>query len=205
MSVDQLAESKFVRVADGGYLDNSGVAQLVSFLQLNEQGTDFQIVAFDNVQKLYEPSGGKGAAVGIDFATLFGEGLGGPDHDELCVDDFCVIVPAQQVFASEPLSKTSAVWQNAPESGTALIYTRYAVTTVDNETLGVKAGLSGTLHAFTCAWPTAPTAPLDGSSDFAAYEAMLKGIHEGLTANDEQGLSYLRRALAGESASPPAH
>jgi len=203
LSVDQLAGAKLVRVADGGYLDNSGVAQLVSFLQLNDQATDFQIVAFDNVQKLYEPAGGKGAAVGIDLATLFGEGLGGPNHDQLCADGFCVNVPSQQVFAAEPLEETSAVWQNAPESG-MLIYTRYEVTTVDNETLGVKAGSSGTLHAFTCAWPTAATAPLDGLSDFAAYEAMLNGIYEGLTANGDQGLSYLRTALAGDSASSVA-
>jgi hypothetical protein len=195
-TVEKLAESKFVRIADGGYLDNSGVAQLVSFLQLNEQADDFHIVAFDNVQEVYQPSG-DGTAVGTDIAYLFGKGLG--DGEQFCVgradDKICVTVPAQQIFASGPLAETKAVWSYLPEADTGLIYTAYEVTTVDNQTLGVKAGSSGTLRVFTCAWPAADTAPWNGASDFDAYEAMLQAIHEGLTANGNQGLSYLRSAL----------
>jgi hypothetical protein len=57
MTVNALAAAKMVQIADGGPVDNSGVAQLVSFLQLNNAADGFNIVAFDNVQTLYTPGG----------------------------------------------------------------------------------------------------------------------------------------------------
>jgi len=205
LSARALADAKFARLADGGYLDNSAVAQLVSFLQANEQAENFQIVAFDNVQEAYAPASGgmeAGAAVGVDTALLFGAG----DQSQVCAgagsDKFCVAVPVQQVFASAPFSTTAASWQWSSEGATTptLSYTQYAVTTVDNATFGLAAGSEGVLHVFTCIWPTADTAPWNGSSDFDAYEAMLAAIHTGLQANGGEGLNYLRSAL---SASPP--
>ena len=65
MTVEALAAAKIVQIADGGPVDNSGVAQLVSFLQLNNEADGFNIVAFDNVQEIYTP-GGSAANVGID-------------------------------------------------------------------------------------------------------------------------------------------
>lgn len=201
-TVDELAKSKFARLADGGYLDNSGIAQLVRFLQANGASTSFQIVAFDNVQQAFTPTGG-GAAVGIDIAYPFGKGLG-PGGDRLCVgtstDQICVTVPDQQIFGADALGGTTAIWSDTPDPtkpGYELIYTRYAVTTVDNETLGVTAGSQGILHAFTCVWPDADTGPFNGASDFDAYAAMLDGIRTALEAEGGQGLKYLRAALAG--------
>ena len=203
LTVKELAASKFARLADGGYLDNSGVAQLVRYLQTNDPSTDFQIVAFDNVQKPYVPPGG-GAKVGIDIAPLFGKGLGGPNGQSLCIgtksDQICVPLPDQQIFDADALDKTQKIWSGSPDAakpGEELIYTRYAVTTVANETLGVTAGSQGILHAFTCVWPDAETAPFDGASDFDDYAAMLDGIRTALEAQGGQGLNYLRAALAG--------
>lgn len=203
LTVHELASSNFARLADGGYLDNSGVAQLVSFLQTNDEATDFQIVAFDNEQSFYaSPTEvlASGAQVGPDIAVLFGAGA----TNQVCAgtgsDAFCVEVPEQQIFSPGPLATTPATWTWSSEgtAGPTLSYTQYRVTTIDNPTYGLTKGSQGVLHVFTCIWPTADTAPWNGASDFDAYEAMLAAIHAGLQANGNEGLDHLRLALAGE-------
>lgn len=202
-TVDELASSSSARLADGGYLDNSAVAQLVSFLQSNDQAADFQIVAFDNVQTLYTPPAGvaAGAEMGLSIALLFGEG----GQNQACAgsgkDKFCVSVPAQQVFTlDDPNTTMQPTWSWPTESEAApiLSYTQYKVTTIDNPTFGLMAGSQGVLHVFTCIWPTADTAPTNGAQDFDAYAAMLKAIHTGLQDSGHEGLDHLRAALSGE-------
>ena len=202
-SVHELASAYFARLADGGYQDNSAVAQLVSFLQANGEATDFEIVAFDNIQALYTPSPGPpaaGAEMGLDIALLFGEG----GENQVCagtgVDRFCVPVPAQQVFTLTRAGVTTPAtwsWTSPGAAGPTLTYTQYQVTTVDNPTFNLKAGSGGLLHVFTSVWPAADTAPWNGASDFDAYEAMLEAIRAGLQADNKQGLNYLRAALSG--------
>lgn len=100
MAVQSLADAKVVQIADGGPVDNSGVAQIVRFLQLNNQASGFNIVAFDNVQQVYTPTSGNGAKVGIDLANLFGQGLS--NGDQICSGlhgtGYCVSVPDLKVF-----------------------------------------------------------------------------------------------------------
>ena len=208
MKVKALAAAKIVQIADGGPVDNSGVAQLVSFLQLNNQADSFNIVAFDNVQELYTP-GGTAANVGIDIAYLFGEGLW--QGNQFCSgangSGTCVTVPDLQIFKVDPLtSPPELTWSAAasdnspPNLEHKLIYTKYSVTTTDNPTFGIVAGTTGTLHAFTCAWSDADTSPQNNTQDgdFKAYADMLSFINAGLrTANaqGQTGLKYLHDAL----------
>lgn len=209
MSVSDLAAAKIVQIADGGPVDNSGVAQLVSFLQLNNQADGFNIVAFDNVQELYPP-GGDGVDVGIDIANLFGKGLS--SGNKFCSGvnggGTCVTVPNLQIFEIDALtSKPELTWSatasdnnNPPGLVHELIYTKYTVTTMDNSTFGVAAGTTGTLHAFTCAWSDADTAPQDNTQDgdFNTYANMLSFISSGLQspgAEGQTGLQYLQDAL----------
>ena len=208
MTVDALAAAKIVQIADGGPVDNSGVAQLVSFLQLNHAADGFNIVAFDNVQYLYTP-GGNAANVGIDIAYLFGQGLW--QGDQVCAGANgtkpCVTVPNLQIFEVDALtSPPELTWSaaagdnNPPKLVHQLIYTKYTVTTVANPNLGVAAGTTGTLHAFTCAWSDADTSPQNNTQDgdFKTYADMLSFIDTGLqTANGQgqTGLKYLQDAL----------
>lgn len=208
MNVNALAAAKIVQIADGGPVDNSGVAQLVSFLQLNNEASGFNIVAFDNVQQLYTP-GGSAANVGIDIAYLFGEGLW--QGNQVCAgangSKPCVAVPNLQIFEVDPLkSPPELTWSaaagdnNPPSPVHQLIYTKYTVTTTDNPTFRVAAGTTGTLHAFTCAWSDADTSPQNNTQDgdFKIYADMLDFINTGLrTANTQgqTGLKYLRDAL----------
>jgi len=208
MTVEALAAAKIVQIADGGPVDNSGVAQLVSFLQLNNQADGFNIVAFDNVQELYTP-GGAAANVGIDIAYLFGEGLW--QGTQICTgakgSGACVTVPDLQIFEVDPLTSpaeltwsASASDNNPPNLVHELIYTKYTVTTIENPTLGVAAGTTGTLHAFTCAWSDADTSPQNNTQDgdFKVYADMLSFINVGLQKQDAEGhtgLAYLHDAL----------
>ena len=205
MNVKDLAAAKIVQIADGGAVDNSGVAQLVSFLQLNNQADGFNIVAFDNVQELYTPPGGNAANVGIDIANLFGKGLW--QGNQICSgangSGTCITVPNLQIFEVDPLTSppeltwSAAASDNSPPSLThELIYTKYTVTTKENATLGVAAGTIGTLHAFTCAWSDADTTPQN--SNFKAYADMLSFINVELqnpNAEGQTGLKYLQDAL----------
>ena len=75
----KLAANKVVRTADGGYIDNTAVAQTLRYLQDANNGTipaGFNIVAFDNLpapQGFWNPKQQSGAfPTGGDIAALFG-------------------------------------------------------------------------------------------------------------------------------------
>ncbi|MFT5780601.1 MAG: hypothetical protein ACI837_003564, partial [Crocinitomicaceae bacterium] len=203
--IDQqaLTAGKFVRIADGGPVDNSGVAQLVGFLQMNRKGKNFNIVAFDNVQEIFstEDIVDPIAPVGIDIANLFGEGVcstGFCDTDTC--KGHCVRIPMVQIFDKSAILGTPITWSISTEDPTqdqSLIYTRYRVTTIDNSNYGIRAGATGILHAFTCVWSNADTTPENTTlnGDFDAYTEMLKFIYNGMRHNNNEGLNHLQRAL----------
>ncbi len=200
MSVAQLQQLQAIQVADGGAVDNSAVAQLVSFLQHNQQADGFNIVAFDNVQQLFAPDG-SGAPVGVDIANLFGQGLS--NGNQICSGKNCVKVPDLQVFELASLQTTRSVWQakasthEPPKVLNQLIYTPYKVTTVENPELGITAGSVGTLHAFTAVWSNANTAP-ESLGDFDIYTDMLSFINSALSRSNaagKSGMEYLEAAL----------
>jgi hypothetical protein len=199
MSVNDLANNCIVRIADGGPVDNSGVIQLVSHLQRNNMADNFSIVAFDNVQELYNPVG-RGAPIGVDLASLFTSICNGKFCSGSACNGTCVTIPALQVFAPSALQGTAVTWIDSTDGDSAVhkvIYTQYSVTTVANAAYGITAGTKGTLHAFTCAWSDADTAPQNNTQngDFIAYNAMLQFIYAALQRNDGIGQKHLERAF----------
>ncbi|GGG08942.1 hypothetical protein GCM10011344_06910 [Dokdonia pacifica] len=200
-SVSNLATTQRVSLADGGPTDNSGVAQLMSFLQLNNKDTNFNIVAFDNVQGPPFVPGENGAAVGSDIASLLGMDLclDGKFCTGFNCDGVCVGVPELQIFESAPIEnaltwsypKQPSKYKNTPR----LLYTKYKVTTTANSALGIKAGSTGYLHAFTCYYPDADTSPTNNKESFEAYQEMMKFINTGLKVNNNEGLLFLEKAL----------
>ena len=205
-----LAKKKVVQIADGGAADNSAVAHLVSFLQLNGKADDFNIVAFDNVQTLFLPNNDKSKRVGIDIANLFGQGLS--KGNKICSgkngSGHCVTAPNLQIFELSALETTPVTWSskapsdNPPAVTNEILYTKYLVTTVNNPNYGIKAGSTGTLHAFTAAWSNAATSPqnpktakIDG--DFKAYSDMFEYINSSLNEKSEdlRGIDHLMKSL----------
>jgi len=199
LDLQNLQELKIVSLADGGPVDNSGVAQLVSFLQQNKPHEDtLHIVAFDNVTEAFDTGDNRIADVGTDIAYLFGRGLAPGNKFCAVKDTGCVIVPDLQIFYENTLS-TSSLW-SYPQGASLkeqLIYTRYLTTTVDNPVFNIQRGTNVVLHAFTCVYESAstiPTNPVDSEDlGFKAYGDMLKFIHTGMTQHG--GLEHLQRAL----------
>lgn len=200
-----LSGKKIVRLADGGFLDNSGVAHLINFLQKNKKATNFNIIAFDNVQETYPslspppPSGT--LLVPIDIAYLFG--VGRSDNTEYCAEandpSTCVEVPISTIFDPDGLKTGTNLWTYpcpGGDSSNQLTYSQYTVETVENQTLGITAGSTGTLHVFASIWPLASTAPENGDADFTEYNNLLQCIYTGMTQGPHNGTTYFRKALA---------
>lgn len=206
MSMDHLRDNIMVRIADGGAVDNSGVAQLMSFLQLNGKGIDFNIVAFDNVQEQPFLTGEDGAAVGNDIAMLFGYAL--CEGNNFCsgsnCSGFCINVPNLQIFESKTI-QTPITWSYQTKKDKTskykdlpkLIYTKYKVKTTQNDAFGIKAGSTGYLHAFTCIYPDASTVPENygKGKSFKGYQDMMQFINDGLKSNNNEGLIFLEKAM----------
>lgn len=193
-SLTDLANHKIVKLADGGPVDNSGVAQLVRFLQLNHPTEEFNIVAFDNVQSSFKPNE-NGANVGVDIASLFGH------KEDFCfsrkipiygIVKYCIDTPDVQIFQGAAL-RIPATWSSPLKDGKQLIYTKYDVITQDNTALGIKGGKKGTLHSFTCVYPNAETEPLKGDEAFNTYDDMFTFINTELNTNG--GLKHLKAAF----------
>jgi len=198
-TIDEVNKKQIVRIADGGPMDNTGVAQLVSFLQENGEKNGFNIVAFDNVEKPFSTS--SGADVGVDIANLFGEGLKNNKSD-FCAElgagvDLCIAVPQVQIFDPVALDTTNFIFQTKHNNSNShkLVYTKYTVKTVPNENFGIQSGGTGTLHAFSCIWDGASTAPYE-NKNFIAYSEMLAFINKGLTQDQNgKGLQCLKDAF----------
>ena len=202
MPLTTLKEKNVFKVADGGAVDNSGVAQLVSYLQLNGQGDGFEIVAFDNVEKRYlskDTTKQPAADVGIDIASLF---VGQPDN-KMCMGGFCVDTPDLQIFDSTKFAATPKTWNLKYHHSDEyqIIYTQYDVTTIKNDDLQIAAGSTGKLHAFTIIWKDADTAPQNDThnGDFKAYATMLDYIENAMQWSDvsggQTGREHLNKAL----------
>lgn len=195
----ELSDQKIVRIADGGPVDNSGVAQIVKYFQMNNPTGKFNIVAFDNVTSAFPIN--RYNSIGVDLANLFGKGLCGKNENKFCFVGCgikevlgCVDVPELQIFDASSLYNTSETWDTTI-NGIELIYTKYEVITTENSNFGIAANTSGTLHAFTCVAPKAGTVPT--SKNFDGYYDMLSGINLGLKANKNKGLNYLKAAMSG--------
>ncbi|GGX68110.1 hypothetical protein GCM10011309_17330 [Litorimonas cladophorae] len=216
--INHNAKNRIIKIADGGALDNSGVAHSVMLHQANYRSSvPFEIVAFDNVQKTYSYAPtrvGNSATpvaltqdIGIDLAFLFGYGytpIAGTNGQDsgMCMEDYCVTTQtntvSQQIFNSAGLNAPTLWRWASTQTGTSqpceLIYTPYAVQTVANDMMGIKGGYSGTLHSFTANCPSAETAPLK-AGHWAAYEDMYAAIQTGLQAENSKGVNYLRTAF----------
>lgn len=210
LTLQQLEEGPYVQIFDGGPTDNSGVAQLIRYLQLNGEDDGFHIVSFDNVTLPWTPKEGTHKTpVGINTAYLFGEGLGmntktTPTTKEFCSGQFCVGVPDLAIFDNATLGNTAAAWSHSPASVPAgathaFYYAPYEVVTVSNPTFGITPGSHGTLHVFTTAWSDAATEPTNakdkdtGLTPREAYPQMLTALYDALVSSG--GLPYLQKAF----------
>ena len=192
-----LASGKYARFADGGYGDNSSVAQAVSSLQGNKPGEDFDIVLFDDAapEPVSTPSG-ESYGLGDSGAKLFGYKNDSGVSQE-CFGKECVSVPSSQLFPSSAALNTRPKWEYR-EGDIGMSYSEYDVTTMDNEAFGVKAGTSGKIHIFST-FSGAEIVPLK-IDDFKTYDRLMDVISGGISHHG--GWKYLQAALGLEPVVP---
>ncbi len=198
--LNQLQREKVVSFADGGPVDNSGVAQLVSSLQFNSPSQDtFHVVAFDNVTSAFPvvSKTNDTLEVGTDIAYLFGKGL--EPGNKFCAYKKlgCLTVPDLQIFDQAALTNTPMTWTYPGRNGEKLIYTKYTASTHDNSVFNIKSGTIVVLHAFTCVYPLAGTVPQNQKGTtklgFSVYGDMIKFINDGMEQGG--GLINLQKAV----------
>jgi len=204
LTAQELADKKIVRIADGGPVDNSGVTQILTYLQANNESDNFNIVAFNNTDKIFPAAGSNAdvkARVGVSIANLFGIGVCSEDKNMFCVGGCgllgemmgCVYVPQLQVFEEDALFDTAPIWHKK-DGNMELIYTKYTVTTIDNHDFGITGNVTGVLHAFTCITPDVNIVPT--AKDFTDYEKMVPFIYNSLNeASEGDGLRHLKKAF----------
>lgn len=61
--------------------------------------------------------------------------------------------------------------------------------------MGIKEKSTGYLHAFTCYYYNATTVPENNKESFLVYEEMMQFINDGLKANNNEGLTFLEKAM----------
>lgn len=161
MAFDDLSTDRVVRVADGGVVDNSGIAQLIGYLQLNDQDDGFNIVAFDDVQ-INDSSGDNANFPSSDISYMFN----GAPSEGICFDGVCVSVPELAILEFNPASSspvTKYTWtvidSTGQETTDSLHYYTYEVQTIANPNFGIQSGSTGTIHVFASEFECADTAP----------------------------------------------
>lgn len=193
LTYDGLAGVRVARLADGAYLDNSGVATLLRHLDDNGLLVDgFHVVAFNSTSVEDVQTGA--AQIPESIALLFG--YREPDAGNkvlFCYSGVCCNSYSSQVFEPTPWDTASPQWSYA-DGSTSLRYYELSVTTVDNPTFGVTGGVRGTFGVFLSEDLSSSSLPVT-SAQMSHYSEIYQAIRTGVV--EHGGWAWLERALAG--------
>ncbi len=201
MSLDELNNQRLLKLADGGVVDNSGIAQLISYLQLNTMADGFNIVAFDDVQ--YNDARDTTKYPSSDIGYLFTS----PKDNKITFQGFTIRVPPLAILKEDPASAqpiTQYTWTVVDGSGTRtqnkLHYYIYKVETIPNGNFSINGSSKGTIHVFSSEFGCATTAP-ENNNNFDCYDSMIQNfpttlanLPDGQTTG-KTGLELLREAF----------
>ncbi|QBE68236.1 hypothetical protein SynWH8101_0641 [Synechococcus sp. WH 8101] len=196
-NLNELTNAQNYRFIDGGYVDNTTVANIVSEIQ-REHGVDqdFDLTFFVNntdpgiIPK--EVTGlDKDFTVPIDLAKLFGgEGSLASWQSDSQVRDFAPFnTPAAFPYifdrsawqGEKPVWQwdNSDEWQDDEEKATYLAYYKLDVETIDNPYFAIKEKQKGELNIFTSYNLSSGPGPYDPSF-FNLYENIYQATREGI-------------------------
>lgn len=177
-----LQKLPLVRLADGGYADNTGVAYTLRYLADNRLADDFTLVSFENTSD----DSTYGAHISYDTAQLFGE-----DPTKECLGSRCIVTVSRQVFEPLPQGGVKFDWQDV-QGDITVSYTQIPVTTKENLSFGVPGGRQGTLHQFTAYSPNVGVIPTK-EAEIGGYKTLLNVVYE--AASTCKGYAYLCNAF----------
>lgn len=166
--VATLAREQIIRVADGGVVDNSGIIQLIGYLQKNQKNQGFNIVAFDEVQSndaVINP----GNFPSSDISYLFNGAL----DNKVDFGSYHVRVPDLKVLENTGTVVHYTWTVDDNKTPTAYLhYFKYEVKTLHNNHFNINGTGTGTIHVFASEYPNASTAP-EKNGSFASYNRMI--------------------------------
>ena len=206
LSTADAAKQSYLRMADGGYFDNSSVTAGLSYLSANQASwrandgiKDFDVTLFVFSTETEQISSTL-VQRGFDQIGNIAERLftgGNPQEFKLVgANLFDVSHPSSAIFDSTRTSGNAApIWSyQAPNSATGVAkgfaikaYDMYT-TTADNNTMRIAGGYEGSLKLWNIVSPTGPI-PLFTAGSWSDYEIMYHQIIEGLQAKDGNGIA----------------
>ena len=216
-SLDQLASNKNYRFIDGGYVDNSTVANIISQIQASQsKQQDFDLTFFLNGSSEVEiPKEilGSDSTIKIneDFANLFG---GTSDQDDPWSDSLIKQAPGggvlpvktakPYVFNRGALAGLKPIKQwvigskyadkGNKEYDTIIAYYKLNVTTVSNKYFAVEEGQKGEINVFTTFNAKTQPGPIGTNKIFEiyrdVYEATRTAMLEGTGESYENSAGY---------------
>ena len=195
---DDLEKQQMVRLADGGYVDNTAVAFIIKHLQDNGLGANFRIVLFMNTTSKSVQMGSH--KIPGDIARLFGGSKLSSESDlaKSNLDKFPVI----ESFSFDTISAhifEKAAWDNVteqwatPEDPFRLRHFALQVETVNNLAFGIKAGDKGELLIFISEHTEASIVPR-GDDDFLKYKDIYTKTR-GMMKERQERIDSLRAAM----------
>jgi hypothetical protein len=194
-SYSNLSTNQVIKIADGGAVDNTGVAQLVSFLQKTGQDKNFFIVSFDSYLVAYKEDffgnwtttkyGKDGLSDGMRY--LIGD-LKTPDpysfegYDVNLPDLRIFDVTNRQVSSGKSFANPSCPQNGSGDGANGRVFlSMLSVTTRKNEAFDVAAGSSGMIFVFSSE-NSALTAP-EKLSSFDCYNEMLTNMTKAISGD----------------------
>mgnify|MGYP001461673268 CR=1 FL=1 len=209
---EQQAAQGYIRVADGGVIDNTSLAYLLRHMQNNKNNIlpdgsnymdDFRLV-------LFMSSTSPGVTLSNrhvlpeDLAKIFGFKMLSNEGENLFVGSDEVGSAGGQILAIPVMSSwvfDRSVWDNISgpvweyrdqASETHLRYYELSVTTVENKTFGVNAGHRGTLHIFIGTNFNSGPFPTNNAG-FRTYQGVYESTRRAVF--QEGGWPHLKKAL----------
>lgn len=193
-SLTDLATAQNYRFIDGGYVDNTTVANIIGDIQ-NENGIEesFDLTFFVNntdagIISKVDTGLEKDLTVPIDLPKLFGDPAQSPETllgPSPLFGSTHAVLPS--VFDRSAWQGETAVWEwnnsdewaDKPENATYLAYYKLDVETIDNPFFSVRGKQKGELNIFTSYNLASGPGPYDPSF-FDLYENIYQATREGI-------------------------
>ena len=205
-SLQSIAESQSYRLVDGGYVDNTAVANIVSSMQdeySNEQ--EFSIALFSNSTGGDKTIPNSHLNLTEDVALLFGDPKEGSAKtwDKGTGYGFTIKTVSPHIFDIKAWKNVDApAWSYTSEKygegkEKRLQYYRLDVETISNDAFNIEAGYKGELHVFVNVDKQSNAAPVDLSM-FNVYSEMFGTTQDAILKGDlihGPGADFLLNAL----------
>lgn len=196
------AQSGIIRVADGGYVDNTTAAYLMKHMQNNRNrllsdGSDymqnFHMVLFVNNTSPLTRIGNQN--IPTDLCKIFGVPTIDPATEVGAAGAPGASAPSMSswVFDKKAWDSVSAPdWRYSGTMETNLRYYKLNVTTVQNRSFGVEAGNHGVVHIFIGDNLNSGPSP-SNHDDYVTYQGVYNATRQGRAQGG--GWAHLKEAL----------